>query len=154
MTIERKRWTERENLFLRRHKDRPSRWCGEQLGRTGNAVDVRRNRLGIAHGGPLVWTKAETDFLRRNADRTNRWIAEHLAGRTVLAVSKRRARLKLGQMRRWTEAENALVLSVKPEPGRRADKPETQLQRVARELGRTVPAVYQRRIQLLKAQAR
>ena len=147
-------WKPREDLFLKRHKDREAPWCASQLSRTVAAVRSRRHHLGITKVRAALWTRAEDDFLRSHLHRTDRWVAKWLDSRTSRGVKKRRARLGFAGARSWTGHKDALLMGAKPTPPvqRRASMSCTALQHVAGVLDKSAGAVYQRRHRLLKGQ--
>lgn len=57
-------WTPAEDKFLREHRNRPARWCGEQLNRSEGAIHQRRILLGLTgtRAKPIrfnAWTPLE-----------------------------------------------------------------------------------------------
>ena len=147
-----RRWKAREDLFLKRHKDREAPWCAARLTRTVAAVRSRRHQLEITKERAALWTRAEDDFLRSHLHQTDRWVAARLEGRTCTGVKKRRARLGFAGVRSWTGHKDALLMGAEPTPPvqRRASERCTALQHVAGVLDKSDGAVYTRRHRLLK----
>ena len=102
--------------------------------------------------GRRLWTAIEDEFLRRHIDRPAWWCGRKL-DRTPAAVECRRVRLGLSRppARPWTPEESAKVLAVQPTPYklRRRMKGQSSFARVAKELGRSLPALMAHRKRLL-----
>lgn len=107
-------WTLAQDVFLRRHRNRPARWCGEQLDRTEDAVHHRRKVLG------LTGTVAEP--IRFN---------------------------------RYTAAEDRLILAASPvaRKDRRGAVGVSEMQKLAKRLGRTYASIRCRRAKLLSGKS-
>ena len=104
-----KDWLAPEDTFLRDHRNRPARWCGEQLGRTEGSVHHRRGVLGLRGSAdkPIrfnAWTPEEDalvlsaspmpEKLRRSGSGQSEFqkVADRI-GRSYAAVRSRRYKL-------------------------------------------------------------
>ena len=104
-----KEWMPPEKEFLRDYRNRPARWCAEQLGRTEGAVHHQRGVLGLRGSAakPIrfnAWTPVEDKLVlsaspmpekhRRGGSGQSEFqkVADQI-GRTYAAVRSRRYKL-------------------------------------------------------------